>query len=171
MQIASEHYPRVRLLWNSGADIASIGEELGLAGDPSAIREAIMDALGGLFGRPVKGKAPKAPSQPSPAPRKASKPAREQPHDEDNEAEVHDGIVDTTDSDDLLIPIEQRRRYGRSIHEICKQPGDGFCRWPVGEVGSPDFFFCGAVTGETYCSTHARRASAGRPEVRRFYRY
>lgn len=38
--------------------------------------------------------------------------------------------------------------------------GEGKCRWPVGDPGSNDFFFCGGRTsdGLPYCSYHARIA-------------
>jgi GcrA cell cycle regulator len=36
------------------------------------------------------------------------------------------------------------------------------CRWPVGDPGSPGFFFCGNDTGpeRSYCPTHHRHAHA-----------
>jgi GcrA cell cycle regulator len=37
------------------------------------------------------------------------------------------------------------------------------CRWPNGDVGSPDFHFCGdrRVDGRPYCRVHCDRAFAG----------
>lgn len=37
---------------------------------------------------------------------------------------------------------------------------EGKCRWPVGDPGAPDFFFCGSRTAEglPYCTYHARVA-------------
>lgn len=37
------------------------------------------------------------------------------------------------------------------------------CRWPIGEVGAPDFGFCGGVTpeGKPYCEFHLGRAYTG----------
>lgn len=32
------------------------------------------------------------------------------------------------------------------------------CRWPIGDPGQPDFFFCGAYTNHIYCRHHAMRA-------------
>ena len=34
------------------------------------------------------------------------------------------------------------------------------CRWPVGDPGSSDFFFCGGktITGLPYCAYHSRVA-------------
>ena len=53
---------------------------------------------------------------------------------------------------DNIIPIGQRR----NLLELTEQT----CRWPVGDPGSGDFFFCGgnAVVGLPYCAYHARVA-------------
>lgn len=45
------------------------------------------------------------------------------------------------------------------------------CRWPCGEVGSADFFFCGApeadvVRGQSYCPLHYHVSRHGWPEVK-----
>lgn len=54
--------------------------------------------------------------------------------------------------DDAQIPIEQRK----TLMEL----REGDCRWPVGEVGDPGFFFCGGPveTGQPYCAGHCARA-------------
>jgi len=51
-----------------------------------------------------------------------------------------------------VIPIGQRR----TILELTEQT----CRWPIGDPGSTDFFFCGGnpVGGSPYCAYHARMA-------------
>ena len=53
---------------------------------------------------------------------------------------------------DNIIPIGQRR----TILELNEQT----CRWPVGDPGSSDFFFCGGTTinGLPYCAYHSRVA-------------
>jgi GcrA cell cycle regulator len=52
---------------------------------------------------------------------------------------------------DLEIPLEQRRTLIQLTAQTCK--------WPVGDPGSVEFFFCGAATDEEpYCSHHYRRA-------------
>jgi GcrA cell cycle regulator len=50
--------------------------------------------------------------------------------------------------DDDTIPLRQRR----SFLELT----DSTCRWPVGNVGERDFFFCGAVPfqDKPYCASH-----------------
>jgi GcrA cell cycle regulator len=53
---------------------------------------------------------------------------------------------------DNVIPLTQRR----TILELTEST----CRWPVGDPGSCDFFFCGGntVSGLPYCPCHARLA-------------
>ena len=51
-----------------------------------------------------------------------------------------------------IIPIGQRR----NILELTEQT----CRWPIGDPGSSDFFFCGGntIAGLPYCAYHSRVA-------------
>ena len=53
---------------------------------------------------------------------------------------------------DNVIPLGQRR----TLLELNEET----CRWPIGDPGNPDFFFCGgqSVTGLPYCSYHSRVA-------------
>ena len=58
---------------------------------------------------------------------------------------------------DKSIPVEQR--------VTLVQLTDKLCKWPLGEVGTPDFAFCGgtAIEGCPYCRDHTLRAyAAGR---------
>ena len=50
------------------------------------------------------------------------------------------------------IPVEQRKTL--------LQLSDKTCRWPVGDPGSPDFYFCGGDTANElpYCACHSRVA-------------
>lgn len=50
---------------------------------------------------------------------------------------------------ELVIPLHERR----SILTLTEET----CRWPIGEVGDPDFHFCGRYCepGVTYCEFHA----------------
>jgi len=60
--------------------------------------------------------------------------------------------IPPTPIDDKLIPMEQRK----SLLEL----GPLDCRWPVHDVGHPEFFFCGsAIEPEMpYCPAHCRVA-------------
>jgi GcrA cell cycle regulator len=53
---------------------------------------------------------------------------------------------------DNVIPLGQRR----SLLELTEET----CRWPIGDPGSPEFFFCGgaAIVGLPYCAHHSRVA-------------
>lgn len=52
----------------------------------------------------------------------------------------------------IEIPAEQRK----TLLQLTKAT----CRWPVGDPGDPDFFFCGGQTkeGSPYCAYHSRVA-------------
>jgi GcrA cell cycle regulator len=60
--------------------------------------------------------------------------------------------------DDQQIPQEQRRNlFDLENHH---------CRWPVGDVGTPEFFFCGHPSADVdrcrpYCARHAAIAGTG----------
>jgi GcrA cell cycle regulator len=58
------------------------------------------------------------------------------------------------------IPFGQRR----TLLELTEET----CRWPIGDPGSTDFFYCGGqtVTGLPYCAYHSRVAYQP-PRVRR----
>lgn len=68
---------------------------------------------------------------------------------------------------DDLIPTKQRKR----LLDLTEKD----CRWPVGEPGTREFFFCGgeAIQGLSYCAYHWRightyqRAAPERPDARR----
>lgn len=53
---------------------------------------------------------------------------------------------------ELVVPREE----GKSILELTEQT----CKWPIGDPGTDDFYFCGrrAETGMPYCAHHARVA-------------
>ena len=52
----------------------------------------------------------------------------------------------------IEIPVEQRKTLLQLTEKTC--------RWPVGDPGSTDFFFCGGdtVNDLPYCSYHSRVA-------------
>lgn len=55
---------------------------------------------------------------------------------------------------DNIIPVGQRRTLLQLTEETC--------RWPIGDPGSADFFFCGGtsdnIQGRPYCGYHSRVA-------------
>src|ERR1700680_1872422 len=72
-----------------------------------------------------------------------------------NTALAHAYELDTEPQAELIdnvIPLGQRR----SLLELTEET----CRWPIGDPGAPDFFFCGGQTVSSlpYCAFHARLA-------------
>jgi GcrA cell cycle regulator len=76
-------------------------------------------------------------------------------HAYDYEAEATPELIDN------IIPIGQRR----SLLELTELT----CRWPIGDPGSSEFFFCGgnSLTGLPYCAYHSRIAHQPASERRR----
>jgi hypothetical protein len=52
----------------------------------------------------------------------------------------------------LDVPATQRRSL--------MQLNDHTCKWPIGDIGSAEFFFCGGLVANEgpYCAYHARKA-------------
>jgi len=75
----------------------------------------------------------------------------------EEEAEFEREAVEMNTVADAYIPIEQRK----TVLEL----KDEHCRWPVGDPGTPSFFFCGATRtpDKPYCATHCARAYAPAP--------
>ncbi len=144
-----ERVELLKKLWAEGLSASQIAAELG-----GITRNAV---IGKVHRLGLSGRA-KSPSSSAPRPRKARSPSMmriQRPaargntalaHAFDYEAEAEPEFVDN------VIPMGQRR----TILELTEDT----CRWPVGDPGSPDFFFCGGQTSNTapYCSHHCRIA-------------
>jgi len=135
---------------------AEIGRELHMS------RSAILGKLRRLgLSDPAPPRLPRQPIGPRPrrtAAFRSNLPARYSAGEPDeNPMFAVDGIDGTPAPDDLAIPAAQRKTI--------LQLTDKTCRWPVGDLRDPGFFFCGGepLDGFPYCRHHARRAYAGRP--------
>ena len=150
MSWTDERVDLLKKLWSEGHSASRIAGELG-----GVTRNAVIGKVHrlGLSGRPQSANAG------APRPRKARAPgqvlriargavrgntALAQVYEIEAEAEPE--VVDN------IIPLTQRR----TILELTEST----CRWPVGDPGSGDFFFCGGntVSGLPYCPRHARLA-------------
>ncbi len=60
--------------------------------------------------------------------------------------------VEAQPEPELFIPCGQRCTL------LDLEPYDEKCRWPIGDPGSPDFFFCGGKAVGPYCAYHGRIA-------------
>src|SRR5258708_16563826 len=150
MNWTDEGVETLKKLWTDGLSASQIDAELG-----GITRNAV---IGKVHRLGMSGRA-KSPSSAAPRLRKAG------PHSQmlrvsrpsmrgntalakayELEVEVEPELVDN------VIPIGQRR----TLLELTEET----CRWPIGDPGSSDFFFCGgqSVTSLPYCAYHSRVA-------------
>jgi len=150
MSWTDERVELLKKLWSDGLSASQIAGELG-----GITRNAV---IGKVHRLGLSGRA-KSASAAVPRPRKARSPSHmlrlarasirgntALAHAYDLEAEAAPELIEN------IIPIGQRR----TILELTEQT----CRWPIGDPGSSDFFFCGGntVDGLPYCAYHARLA-------------
>ena len=144
-----ERVELLKKLWAEGLSASQIAAELG-----GITRNAV---IGKVHRLGLSGRA-KSPSSSAPRPRKARSPSMmriSRPQSRGNTALAHAFDYEPEAEPefvDNVIPMGQRR----TILELTEDT----CRWPVGDPGSPDFFFCGGQTHNTtpYCSHHCRIA-------------
>ncbi len=158
MTWTDERVELLKKLWADGLSASQIAAELG-----SITRNAV---IGKVHRLGLSGRA-KSPSSASPRPRKprAHPMLRvSRPSMRGNTALAHAFEYDLDPEPDLVdnvIPIGQRR----TILELTEET----CRWPIGDPGTTDFFFCGGqtATGLPYCGFHSRVAYQPASERRR----
>ncbi|HEY2532659.1 MAG TPA: GcrA family cell cycle regulator [Xanthobacteraceae bacterium] len=150
MSWTDERVELLKKLWSDGLSASRIATELG-----GMTRNAV---IGKVHRLGLSGRA-KSAANSAARPRKARSPTHmlrlARPSIRGNTALAHAYDIETEaepEPIDNIIPIGQRR----SILELTAQT----CRWPVGDPGSGDFFFCGGHTlaGLPYCAYHARVA-------------
>jgi GcrA cell cycle regulator len=145
-----ERVEQLRKLWEAGLSASQIAAELG-----NITRNAV---IGKVHRLGLSGRA-KCSSSSAPRPRKARAPTHmvriPRPAVRGNTA-LAQAFEMELDPDpiayDNVVPMSQRR----SLLELTEE----HCRWPIGDPGSPDFFFCGgkSIVGLPYCAHHSRVA-------------
>jgi len=149
MSWTDERVELLKKLWSDGLSASQIAAELG-----GITRNAV---IGKVHRLGLSGRA-KSTSAGVPRPRKsrsshilrigrsAIRGNTALAHAYDLEIEAEPELIDN------IIPIGQRR----TLLELNEQT----CRWPVGDPGSGDFFFCGGqtVVSLPYCAYHCRLA-------------
>jgi GcrA cell cycle regulator len=149
MSWTDERVETLKKLWTDGLSASQIAAELG-----GITRNAV---IGKVHRLGVSGRA-KSPSSAGPRPKvrahshmlRLSRPSMwgntALAHAYELEVEAEPQLIDN------IIPLGQRR----SLLELTEET----CRWPTGDPGSADFFFCGGqtVTGLPYCTYHSRVA-------------
>jgi GcrA cell cycle regulator len=150
MMWTDERVELLKKLWTEGLSASQIAAELG-----GITRNAV---IGKVHRLGLSGRA-KSPSSTSPRPRKP----RAQGHMMrlarpsmrgntalapmyENDLEPEPELIDN------IIPLGQRC----SLLEL----NDSKCRWPIGDPGTAEFFFCGGAPAEglPYCGYHSRVA-------------
>lgn len=150
MSWTDDRVEQLKKLWEAGLSASQIAAELG-----NVTRNAV---IGKVHRLGLSGRA-KSPSSAAPRPRKA-RPAQHmmrisRPVARGNTALAHVFEVEVEADPvayDNVVPMSQRL----SLLELT----EATCHWPVGDPGSPDFFFCGgkSVAGLPYCPHHSRVA-------------
>ena len=154
MSWTDERVALLTKLWADGLSASQIAAELG-----GITRNAVIGKVHrlGLSGR---AKSPSA----SPRPRKprSSTHMLRVPRSSirGNTALAYDYAIEP-EPELIEIPLEQRKTL--------LQLNEATCRWPVGDPGSTEFFFCGGPSGDgvPYCTYHCRVAYQPASERRR----
>jgi len=150
MTWTDERVELLKKLWADGLSASQIAAELG-----GITRNAV---IGKVHRLGLSGRA-KSPSSSAPRPRKPRSPSHmmrvSRPSIRGNTALAHAYDYEPEPEPEPIeniIPIGQRR----TLLELT----EATCRWPIGDPGSPDFFFCGGnvTTGLPYCAYHSRVA-------------
>ena len=158
MTWTDERVEMLKKLWADGLSASQIAAELG-----GITRNAV---IGKVHRLGLSGRA-KSPSSAAPRPRKPRVHSHmlrvSRPSIRGNTALAHAYELDVEPEPELLdnvIPLGQRR----TLLELTEET----CRWPIGDPGQPDFFFCGGqtITGLPYCAYHSRVAYQA-PHMRR----
>jgi GcrA cell cycle regulator len=152
MNWTDERVELLKKLWAEGLSASQIAAELG-----SITRNAV---IGKVHRLGLSGRA-KTVSSPAPRPRKPRPVTEARPrpmvHGNTALAPVYHPVIEQ-EPEDLpdpvanVIPMADRC----TILDLTEFT----CRWPVGDPGKPDFFYCGSHTkiGLPYCAYHSRIA-------------
>jgi GcrA cell cycle regulator len=150
MMWTDERVELLKKLWTEGLSASQIAAELG-----GITRNAV---IGKVHRLGLSGRA-KTPSSAAPRPRKPRAPGQmmrlARPAMRGNTALAPIYETDIEPEPDLVenvIPMGQRC----TLLEL----NESKCRWPIGDPGTTDFFFCGGAPAEgvPYCNYHARVA-------------
>ena len=145
-----ERVELLKKLWSEGLSASQIAAELG-----GITRNAV---IGKVHRLGLSGRA-KTPSTPRPRKVRPATPTVRAPRPamRGNTALAALPVYETIEEPEPeviedVIPLGQRC----SIMQLT----EATCRWPIGDPGSAEFYFCGgrSVTGQPYCGYHGRIA-------------
>jgi GcrA cell cycle regulator len=150
MTWTDERVETLKRLWTEGLSASQIAAELG-----GITRNAV---IGKVHRLGLSGRA-KSPAAAAPRPRKPRQQTHmmrvARPSVRGNTALAQAFELDIEPEPELadnIIPMGQRR----TLLELSEET----CRWPIGDPGTADFFFCGGatLTALPYCAYHCRVA-------------
>jgi GcrA cell cycle regulator len=150
MTWTDERVETLKKLWADGLSASQIAAELG-----GVTRNAV---IGKVHRLGLSGRA-KSPTSAAPRPRKPRshshmlRVSRGSIRGNNALAAAYDVEIEAEpELVDNVIPLGQRR----TLLELTEET----CRWPIGDPGQADFFFCGGhtVSGLPYCAYHSRVA-------------
>ena len=149
MTWTDERVEMLKKLWTDGLSASQIAAELG-----GITRNAVIGKVHrlGLSGR-AKSPSSAAPRPRKPRPTHMMRIPRPAMRGNTALAQAYDYEVEPEpELVENIIPIGQRK----SLLELTEET----CRWPIGDPGAADFFFCGgqAVASGPYCGYHSRVA-------------
>ena len=158
MSWTDERVALLTKLWADGLSASQIAAELG-----GITRNAV---IGKVHRLGLSGRA-KSPSSSSPRPRKARSSGMlrvSRSSMRGNTALAYDYEAEP-EPEQIEIPLEQRKTLLQLTEKTC--------RWPIGDPGSAEFFFCGGENVEEapYCAYHARVAYQPMTDRRRDKRH
>jgi len=144
-----ERVELLKKLWSDGLSASQIANELG-----SVTRNAVIGKVHrlGLSGR---AKSPSSAAPRQRKPRAHTHMMRVRPQMRGNTALAYRHDLEVEAEPELIeniVPLGQRC----TLLEL----NEGKCKWPIGDPGSSEFFFCGGkpAEGAPYCSYHSRIA-------------
>ena len=150
MSWTDERVETLKKLWTDGLSASQIAAELGGITRNAVIGKVHRLGLAGLAKSPSSAAPRQRKARPHPHMLRVSRPATRGntalAHAFDLEIAAEPQFVDN------VIPMGQRR----SLLELTEET----CRWPIGDPGHADFFFCGGqtLTSLPYCAYHSRVA-------------
>jgi len=158
-----ERIEQLKTRWSQGVSAQKIARELGPFISRSAVLAKIhrlgivgLSPYAGMRGERAGERAPRV--QKDTGKRRPVKPSPEQEEQDKRRKRVPPAWVAAARPyvDDPLSDADIPQPQRRSLFEL----GENNCRWPVGDPGNDDFFFCGAepFDGKPYCAAHCARA-------------
>lgn len=164
MSWTDERVERLKTLWSEGLSASQIAAELGGVTRNAVIGKVHRLGLSGRAKPQVQASRPAAPPRVKPAAPPAARPAASAVTRPARPVTIGSVVLKGEEALDTkpqvmvapVIETEPVTFEKTTILGLTEQT----CKWPIGDPGRPDFFFCGRKSdaGIPYCPYHARIA-------------